>query len=78
MLSGTILPACTIAESRPTFTHSARNTLLSACLLAGVSPADGPTFAAAALLALLVALAASVLPVRRAVRIDPLAAIRAE
>ena len=47
-------------------------------LLAGVSPADGLTFAAAALLALVVALAASVLPVRRAVRVDPLAAIRAE
>ena len=47
-------------------------------LLAGVSPADGLTFAAAALLALLVALAASVLPVRRAACVDPLTAIRAE
>jgi len=47
-------------------------------LLAGVSPTDGATFAAAALLALIVALAASVLPALRAVRVDPLTAIRAE
>ncbi len=47
-------------------------------LLAGVSPADAPTFAAAAAIAFLVALAASVLPTRSAVRVDPLAAIRTE
>ncbi|MEP7118739.1 MAG: FtsX-like permease family protein, partial [Acidobacteriota bacterium] len=47
-------------------------------LLAGVSPAHGPTFGAAALLTLLVALGASVLPARRAVRVDPLAAMRTE
>ena len=47
-------------------------------LLAGVSPADGPTFAGAALLAFVVALTGSLLPTRRAMRVDPLAAIRTE
>jgi predicted lysophospholipase L1 biosynthesis ABC-type transport system permease subunit len=47
-------------------------------LLAGVSPADAPTFAAAAAVAFVVALAGSLLPTRRAVRVDPLAAIRTE
>ncbi len=47
-------------------------------LLAGVSPADGPTFAVAAAVALVVALAGSLLPTLRAVRVDPLAAIRTE
>jgi len=47
-------------------------------LLAGVSPADGPTFAAAAVIAFVVALAASVLPTRSAVRVDPISAIRTE
>ncbi|MGD9904338.1 MAG: ABC transporter permease [Vicinamibacterales bacterium] len=47
-------------------------------LLAGVDPADAPTFAAAAALAFVVALVASVVPARHAMRIDPLAAIRAE
>jgi predicted permease len=47
-------------------------------LLAGVSPADGPTFAVAAAVAFVVALAGSFLPTRRAVRVDPLAAIRTE
>jgi len=47
-------------------------------LLAGVSPSDAPTFAAAAALALGTALAGSILPARRAVRVDPVNAIRAE
>jgi predicted permease len=47
-------------------------------LLAGVSPADGPTFLVAAALAFVVALAGSLLPTRRAVRVDPLTAIRTE
>ena len=47
-------------------------------LLAGVSPADAPTFAVAAALAFVVALAGSLLPTRRAVRVDPLAAMRTE
>ena len=47
-------------------------------LLAGVSPADGATFALAAVVAFAMALVGSVLPVRRAVSVDPLAAIRVE
>lgn len=47
-------------------------------LLAGVSPADARTFAAAAVVAFAMALAGSVLPAVRAVRVDPLAAIRTE
>ncbi len=47
-------------------------------LLAGVSPADGATFAVAAAVAFAMALIGSVLPVRRAVSVDPLAAIRVE
>ena len=47
-------------------------------LLAGVSPADGATFAVAALVAFAMALVGSVLPARRAVSVDPLAAIRVE
>ena len=47
-------------------------------LLAGVSPADAPTFAAAAALALAMTLAGSFLPALRAVRVDPVTIIRAE
>jgi putative ABC transport system permease protein len=47
-------------------------------LLAGVSPADGLTFAGAGVLALVVALAGSVVPATRAVRVDPLTAMRTE
>jgi ABC-type antimicrobial peptide transport system permease subunit len=47
-------------------------------LLAGVSAADAPTFAVAAVLAFIVALVGSLLPTRRAVSVDPLAAIRTE
>jgi putative ABC transport system permease protein len=47
-------------------------------LLAGVSPADLPTFAAAALLALVMAASGSVLPVARALRVSPLVALRSE
>jgi len=47
-------------------------------LLAGVSPADPAVFAAAAGLAIAMALAGSFLPARRAVRLDPVRAIRAE
>jgi predicted permease len=47
-------------------------------LLAGVSPADAATFTTAAALAFLVALAGSLVPALRAVRVDPLTAIRTE
>jgi putative ABC transport system permease protein len=47
-------------------------------LVFGVSPVDPPTFAAAAALLTLVALIAHWIPVRRALRIDPASALRAE
>jgi putative ABC transport system permease protein len=51
-------------------------TRLMQSLLFHVSPTDPGTFAAVALLFLLVALAASYFPARRATRIDPMAALR--
>lgn len=47
-------------------------------LLAGVNPLDPPVFATAAALAVVMTLGGCVLPVLRAVRIDPMAAIRSE
>lgn len=47
-------------------------------LLAGVKPADAATFASAIGLCLLMALLGSLLPALRAVRIDPITAIRTE
>jgi putative ABC transport system permease protein len=47
-------------------------------LLAGVSPADAGTFAAAAAIAFAMALAGSLVPARRAVGVDPISAIRVE
>ena len=53
-------------------------TRLMASLLYGVRPGDPLTFAAVAAALLLVALAASWIPARRAARIDPMQALRAE
>jgi predicted permease len=47
-------------------------------LLAGVSPTDTAAYGASALLVLLVAVAGTVAPARRAMRIDPITAIRTE
>jgi hypothetical protein len=47
-------------------------------LVFGVSPTDPPAFAAASALLIAVALVAHWIPVRRALRIDPAGALRAE
>ena len=49
-----------------------------ASFLYGVTPTDGVSFLAAAACLLLVALAASFVPARRATRVDPMAALRIE
>ena len=47
-------------------------------LLAGVKPADLPTMAAAAGLSALMTIVGSVMPALRALRVDPITALRAE
>ena len=47
-------------------------------LLAGVGPADIPTMAAAAGLSALMTIVGSVMPALRALRVDPISALRAE
>jgi predicted permease len=47
-------------------------------LLAGVNPADGLTFGVAMGVAVVMVVAGSLMPVRRALRVDPIAAMRAD
>jgi len=53
-------------------------TRLLASLLYGVAPDDGTTFAAVPVLLAIVALAAAIIPARRATQVDPIIAMRAE
>jgi ABC-type lipoprotein release transport system permease subunit len=47
-------------------------------MLAGVTPADIPTFAAVVILTLVMAIAGTLRPTLRALRVDPIIAMRAE
>jgi putative ABC transport system permease protein len=47
-------------------------------LLAGVKPFDGPTFGITILVAVVMTVAGTLMPTLRALRVDPIAAIRAE
>jgi predicted permease len=57
---------------------AAASTRALSSLLYGVEPTDLPTFATIALLVAAITLAASWIPARRAVRVDPVEALRAE
>ena len=53
-------------------------TRLMTSLLFGISPSDLPTYGGVSLLLLIVALFASYIPARRAMRIDPVRALRVQ
>jgi putative ABC transport system permease protein len=47
-------------------------------LLVGVTPADLPTFASTGVLAIVMTMAGTLMPTLRALRVDPISALRAE
>ena len=54
------------------------SSLILRTLLFGVTPADPTTFVGVSVVLVVIALAASYIPARRAARVDPLQALRSE